>query len=118
MSASLDSGVAPLQYLDQRHPSVAAAFRDDLRAAVDEAGPLSPPVRELVMLSGYTAARQPGGFAVHCQRALQVGVHPGEIRHAVLLTLGASATLEMVVETLRWVDEICGVPEGHLGGSS
>jgi 4-carboxymuconolactone decarboxylase len=95
-----------LEYLVARHPDVGTAFRDGVRASVDAAGPLDPRVRELVMLGAYTAARQPRAFRLHCGRALAAGASADEARHAVLMTLGASATLEMVVDALRWVDDV------------
>jgi alkylhydroperoxidase/carboxymuconolactone decarboxylase family protein YurZ len=79
---------------------------DGLRAAVDRAGPLDARTRELVMLGGYTAARQPLAFKVHCRRALAAGATLEEARHAVLLTLGASAGLEPTVDALIWIDEV------------
>jgi alkylhydroperoxidase/carboxymuconolactone decarboxylase family protein YurZ len=107
VSASVDTTLTPMQYLVEHHPSVGTALRDHVRAAVEQAGPMTPKVRELVLLSSYTASRQPRGLGVHCGRALDAGADPREIRQAVLLTLGASATLEMVVDALRWVDEVC-----------
>jgi alkylhydroperoxidase/carboxymuconolactone decarboxylase family protein YurZ len=93
-----------LEYLGDHFPLVGAAFRDKLRPAVDSAGPLTSRERELVMLAAYTAARQPRAFRLHCMRAFDAGATPAEANHAVLMTLGASATLEMVVDALRWID--------------
>jgi alkylhydroperoxidase/carboxymuconolactone decarboxylase family protein YurZ len=104
-----------MEYLLREHPGVATAFRDGVRAAVDAAGELAPRERELIMLGAYTAARQPRAFAVHCRRALQAGAERGQVHHAVLLTLGASATLEMVVDALQWADEVVAERRGDEG---
>lgn len=95
-----------MEYLAERHPNVAAAYRDQFRPTVELEGPLSASVRELILLGAYAATRQPRAFANHCERALRSGCGVAEIRQAVLLTLGASATLEWVVDALRWIDEI------------
>jgi alkylhydroperoxidase/carboxymuconolactone decarboxylase family protein YurZ len=95
-----------MEYLLEHHPDVGSAFRDGVRAAVEAAGPLAAAQRELIMLGAYTAAVQPRAFRVHCRRALAAGAEPAEIRQAILLTFGASATLEMVVDALTWVDEV------------
>jgi alkylhydroperoxidase/carboxymuconolactone decarboxylase family protein YurZ len=97
-----------MEYLVDEYPEVGLALRDGVRKAVDQSGPLSAVERELVMLGAYTAARQPRAFKLHCSRALAAGAEPERVRHAVLLTLGASATLEMVVDALRWTDEVIG----------
>lgn len=91
-------------YLAKRHPAVHASFFEGMRAAVDAAGPLDDRTRELIMLAGYVVAGQPRAFQVHLRRALAAGASPEAVRHAVLVTLGASATLEQVVDALRWID--------------
>ncbi|GAW47887.1 carboxymuconolactone decarboxylase family protein [Nocardioides sp. PD653] len=95
-----------MEYLSERFPEVADAYRDQFRRTVELDGPLSPRIRELVLLGAYAATRQPRAFALHCERALRSGCDVDEVRQAVLLTLGASATLEWVVDALRSVDEI------------
>lgn len=95
-----------MDYLVERHPEVGGAFRDGVRAAVDNAGPLDARTRELVLLGAYTAARQPIAFKVHCRRALAAGASVEAARHAVLMTFGAAAGLEPVVDALIWIDEV------------
>ena len=102
----MHSSASSMEYLVSRYPEVGVSFRDGVRKAVDGAGPLSAVERELVMVGAYTAARQPRAFKLHCRRALSAGAAAEQVRHAVLLTLGASATLEMVVDALRWTDEV------------
>jgi alkylhydroperoxidase/carboxymuconolactone decarboxylase family protein YurZ len=94
-----------MDYLIEHYPSVGTSFLDGLRAAVDSAGPLEAKTRELVLLGAYTAARQPLAFKVHYRRALVAGATVEEAKHAVLMTLGAAATLEPTVDALIWIDE-------------
>lgn len=95
-----------MDYLVEHYPQIGDAFLNGVRAGVDEAGPLDARTRELVLLGSYTAARQPLAFKVHCRRALVAGATPAEARHAVLMTLGAAAGLEPVVDALVWIDEV------------
>ena len=88
-------------------PDVATAFRA-LRVAVDEAGPLDAKQRELCLLAGFAAARNEGGFRVHCTRAVQAGATLAEVEHVVLMMLGTSLGLAPTVDALRWAHEELG----------
>lgn len=104
------------EYLARRHPHVSEAFFDHLRPALEASGSLDKKTKELVMLAGYVVAGQPRAFSVHLRRALQAGADADQVRQTVLLTLGASATLEQVVNALWWVDqEFSETDERHDG---
>lgn len=95
-----------LGYLKERHPQIGDAYDSGLRHAIVSESGLAPAVRELVMLAGYTVAGHGRAFRLHCARALDSGATEADARDAVLLTLGASAGLESVVDALRWIDEV------------
>lgn len=78
---------------------------DALSAAAQEAGPLNEKARELVKLGLSIGARMEGAVHSHTRRALEVGVTPAEIRHAVFLaltTVGFPATMA----ALTWVEDV------------
>ena len=85
-------------------PEVATAFRG-LREAIDAAGPLDAKERELVLLAGFAATRNEGGFRVHCTRLAQAGAGLAEVEHVVLMMLGTSLGLATAVDALRWAHE-------------
>ena len=76
-----------------------------LREAVDAAGPLDAKQRELVLLAGFAATRNEGGFRVHCTRLAQAGAGLAEVEHVVLMMLGTSLGLATAVDALRWAHE-------------
>lgn len=97
-----------LAYLKENHPQIGDAFESGLRQAIEYESGLAPVVRELVMLAGYTVAGHGRAFRLHCARAFDSGATEADVRAAVLITLGASAGLEPVVDALRWIDEVVG----------
>jgi alkylhydroperoxidase/carboxymuconolactone decarboxylase family protein YurZ len=96
--------VSILQRLEKTAPKVADAFMD-LRRSVSALGAIDAKHVELCLLSGFTAARNEGGFRVHCTRAAQAGATLEEVQHAVLLMLGSTTGLSPIVETLQWAQE-------------
>ena len=85
-------------------PDVATALRG-LRVAADAHGPLDDKQRELVLLTGFAATRNEGGFRVHCTRAREAGATVVEIEQVVILLLGTSLGLFPVVEALTWLHD-------------
>jgi alkylhydroperoxidase/carboxymuconolactone decarboxylase family protein YurZ len=77
-----------------------------MRKALNEAGPLPAQVRELIVASNFATHGMHGGFLTHGGRALEYGASVEELRHAVLVTLGANTTFGRVAEALTWVDEL------------
>jgi alkylhydroperoxidase/carboxymuconolactone decarboxylase family protein YurZ len=90
--------------LRQISPAAADAFLA-LRHAVDDHAALSARERELLLLAGFAAGRNEGGFRVHCARAAAAGVTLAELEQLVLLMLGTSLGIAPVVETLTWLHE-------------
>lgn len=102
---STQQRVGSVQTLKNASPAVADGFRA-MRDAIDNCGPLEPRIRELILLGGFTVARQEGGFKTHCRRALELGASPEEVRQAGLVTFGAITSLEAAADALRWADEV------------
>ncbi len=77
---------------------------DQLGAAVHEHGPLDEPTRELVKLGMALGARQEGAVHSHTRKALEAGVSPEEIRHAVLLAI-PTVGFPTMMAALTWVED-------------
>ncbi|MBM2810395.1 MAG: hypothetical protein HW416_1154 [Chloroflexi bacterium] len=77
-----------------------------MRGEIDRSGPLNAKTRELILLAGFTTARQESNFKAHCARAVDEGASRQEIYQSILLTLGACATLNAVSLALDWADEM------------
>lgn len=84
---------------------VAEAFLN-LRSVVVAESSLDAKTQELILLAGYVVGRQEGGFRTHAGRALDAGATVADLKTAVLLTLGAQASVEAVGDALGWVDDI------------
>lgn len=95
----------PAEILRDASPESAEAFRA-LRSAVENAGPLSGAQRELIVSAGFALLGQQGGFNTHARRALDNGASVEELRHAVLVTLAATATFGRVTDALGWIEAI------------
>lgn len=87
------------------YPGVYDSFMA-MRGVLGKAGPLDARTLELILLSGFTVARQESGFKVHCKRALELGASADDVKHAVVINLGATCAIEPVGEALVWIDEI------------
>ena len=92
------------QRLREIAPEVATALRE-LRVAADAHGPLDAKQRELIMLAGFAATRNEGGFRVHCSRAREAGAAVIELEQTVILLLGTSLGLFPVFEALTWLHD-------------
>lgn len=77
-----------------------------LRAAIGTAATLDAKTQELILLSGFLVARQESGFKAHCKRALENGASADDVRTAVLVNLGAVASIELVADALNWADDV------------
>ncbi len=98
---------ATLEIVGEHSAETMQAFQA-LRKAVNEAGPLPSHIRELIVASNFATAGIQGGFMTHGKRALEAGASPEELRHAVLVTLGANAVVSRVAQALTWVEELSG----------
>jgi alkylhydroperoxidase/carboxymuconolactone decarboxylase family protein YurZ len=86
-------------------PRVAERFLN-LRSAVVAESSLDAKTQELILLAGFVVSRQEGGFRTHAGRALDAGATFADVKTAVLLTLGAQASVEAVGDALGWADDI------------
>lgn len=89
--------------LKERHPGYMQAL-DNLGIAVRQAGPLDEQTVQLVQLAAAAATRSEGGVHSHTRRALQCGVKPEAIRHA-LIALTSTVGFPTVVAALSWADD-------------
>ena len=78
---------------------------DGLGAAVHAAGPLDEKQRAMVKLGLAIGSQHEGAVHAHVRKALEAGLSPDEIRHAVLLsvtTLGFPA----MMAALTWAEDV------------
>jgi alkylhydroperoxidase/carboxymuconolactone decarboxylase family protein YurZ len=99
-----DRIVGNSERLRELSPSAADAFKV-LREAAMGHSTLSLREQELILMAGFAAGRNEGGFRVHCLRAADEGVALAELEQAVLLMLGTSLGLAPTVETLIWLHD-------------
>ena len=95
---------SPLDYLKQISSDSGNAFQA-LRKAVMASGPLDAHTCELIALAGLVTSGSEQSFKTHARRLLREQVPLAAIRQAVLVTLGASTTLNQTLDGLRWIDE-------------
>jgi 4-carboxymuconolactone decarboxylase len=100
-----DAKLSSTEVLKQHGPQVFETF-SAMRGAAGKAGPLEPKILELILLSGYTVARQEGGYKTHAGRAMDLGATAEEVIHASVINLGANAALEQVSDALTWADAV------------
>jgi alkylhydroperoxidase/carboxymuconolactone decarboxylase family protein YurZ len=98
-----DKPKAHKQFMSE-YPAIGAAY-EQLAGAAYQAGPLDEKSCQLVKLALSIGSRHEGAVHAHTRRALEVGVTPAEIRHAVTL---AVTTLGMpnAVAAYTWVNDI------------
>lgn len=84
---------------------------EKLGRSVKQAGPIDEKTAQLVQLAAATAIRSEGSVHSHARRALDAGVTPEEIRHALIL-LTSTIGFPTVVAGLTWVGDIL---EGKRG---
>lgn len=99
--------VTKVDELQEIAPEVGIAYRS-LRKAVDAYGPLDEKQRHLILLAGFAATGNEGGFRVHCTRAKEAGASLAEVEQTVLLMLGTSLGVAPVVDVLHWAQDELG----------
>jgi 4-carboxymuconolactone decarboxylase len=77
---------------------------ENLGSKAAEAGPLEEKVRELVKLGMAAANQNESGVHSHTHRALEAGVTPEEIEHAVLLGITTIGFPSMMA-ALTWAQK-------------
>ena len=97
---------SPEYYADfkKKYPDVAQDF-DKLAQDCHKAGPLDAKNRRLVKLGIAIGIGSEGDVQSHVLQALDEGITPDEIRHAVLQSLTTAGFPQMIV-AMRWAEEI------------
>jgi alkylhydroperoxidase/carboxymuconolactone decarboxylase family protein YurZ len=99
--------LTPVEYLTTISAPAAEAFQS-LRKAVLAAGPLDPHTCELIALGALVTTGNEASFKTHARRLLKEGVSVAALRHAVLVTFGATTTFSLVSDGLHWIDDVAG----------
>ncbi len=92
------------QEFKQQFPEVAKTY-DALAVNCHEWGPLDEKVRRLIKLGIAIGLNSEGGVRSHTRRALDDGISPDELRHAVLLAF-TTAGFPTMSAALKWVEEV------------
>jgi 4-carboxymuconolactone decarboxylase len=94
------------QYLKvkQRHPGFLSAV-EALGKAVRAAGPINEKTAHLIQLAAAAAIRSEGSVHSHTARAIDAGVSPDEIYHAIIL-LASTIGFPNVMAAISWVDDV------------
>jgi 4-carboxymuconolactone decarboxylase len=90
--------------LTRTHPQYIAAV-EALGRAVRESGPLDSKALHLVQLAAAAAIRSEGAVHSHVRRALEEGVTPDEIHHA-LISLTSTIGFPNVTASLSWCEDV------------
>lgn len=88
----------------QQFPGVTKAY-DALAVSCHQWGPLDEKTRRLVKLGIATGLSSEGAVKSHARRALEEGISPDEIRHAVLLAL-TTAGYPAMIASMKWVEKV------------
>ena len=94
----------PYQQFQKYHPDVYRAY-EALGATAADSGPLDAKTRELIKLGMAAASKSKSSVLSHTHRALEMGVTPDEIEHALMLgvtTLG----FPTMMAALTWAKEV------------
>lgn len=90
--------------LTRKHPRYMAAV-EALGEAVRGSGPLDSRTLHLVQLAAAAAIRSEGAVHSHARRAVEEGVSPDEIQHA-LISLTSTIGFPNVTASLSWCDDV------------
>jgi len=92
------------QEFKQHFPEVTKAY-DALAASCHQWGPLDEKTRRLIKLGIAIGLSSEGGVRSHTRRALQEGISPDELRHAVLMGF-TTAGFPTMIAAMKWVEEV------------
>jgi len=98
--------------LQSRHREYLRAV-EALGTAARHAGPLEERVTQLVQLSAAAAIRSEGAVHSHTRRALDLGVSPDEIHHA-LIAITSTIGFPTARAALSWADDIIGSRKARI----
>ncbi|MEP9410141.1 MAG: carboxymuconolactone decarboxylase family protein [Candidatus Brocadia sp.] len=96
----------PQQYLKikKKHEKFFSAV-EELGKAVRQEGPLDERTAHLIQLAAAATVHSEGAVHSHVRRALDAGVTPDEIYHAIILVT-STVGFPTVVAALSWADDI------------
>ena len=92
------------QEFKQHFPEVAKAY-DALAASCHQWGPLDEKTRRLIKLGISIGLSSEGGVRSHTRRALEEGISPDELHHAVLMGF-TTAGFPTMIAAMKWVEEV------------
>ncbi len=88
----------------QQFPEISKAY-DELAVKCHSWGPLDEKTRRLIKLGVAIGLASEGGVRSHTRRALEEGITPDELRHAVILAF-TTAGFPTMSAAMKWVDEV------------
>ena len=88
----------------EQHPGVAAAY-ENLAAECRNAGPLAAREQALARLGVAVGSQIEGAVRSQARKALDAGLSPDEIRHAMMLSLSTIGFPRMMA-ALVWTEDI------------
>ena len=88
----------------KQYPDINKSY-DALANSCHRAGPLDKKTRRLVKLGIAIGLNSEGGVRSHARRALEDGISPDEVRHAVLMAFTTIGFPNMIA-AYRWVEEV------------
>ncbi|HHT9138454.1 MAG TPA: carboxymuconolactone decarboxylase family protein [Candidatus Wunengus sp. YC60] len=96
----------PKQYLQikKRHAKYFNAV-EELGMVVKQEGPLDERTAHLIQLAAAATVHSEGAVHSHVKRAIEAGVQPEEIYHAIIL-LTSTIGFPTVVAALSWADDV------------
>ena len=99
-------GYLPEIYKDftQRFPDLAKAY-DTLALGCHQWGPLDNKTLRLIKMGIAMGLHSEGGVRSHALQALEEGVSPDELRHAVLMVF-TTAGFPVMNAAMKWVEEV------------
>lgn len=99
---------APKRFIEfgRKYPKVREAY-ENLSARCREAGPLNDRERALAKLGAAAGSGMEGSLHSQVRKALDIGLSPDEIRHALVATLTTIGFPKMMA-ALTWAEDILG----------
>jgi alkylhydroperoxidase/carboxymuconolactone decarboxylase family protein YurZ len=94
----------PFRRFLQRYPDVEKAHME-LSLVINRQGPLGERERRLIRLGIAVGQQSQGAIKSHARRAIDEGVTPDELRHAVLLALPTAGFPSMIAAS-EWIEEV------------
>lgn len=80
---------------------------EKLGIAVRKEGPINDKTAHLIQIAAAAALRSEGAVHSHVRRALEIGVKPEEIHHAIILVT-STIGFPNVIAALSWAEDLLG----------